>query len=127
MTDTHTYAHPCLPLILHVYKHTSWGASFIALPGAHPFYTHTETHRHTHGYRDIHTDTHAPAHPHTLTSKLDCLHKHIFLLHVYRSVSLVRIWRYTQLAYLFHQCVTSLLIRDGRIADCTVRHPGVKR
>ena len=35
--------------------------------------------------------------------------------------------RYTQLAYLFHQCATSLLSRDGRIAYCTVRHPGVER
>ena len=32
-----------------------------------------------------------------------------------------------QLAYLFHQCVKSLLSRDSRIADCTVRHPGVSR
>ena len=28
--------------------------------------------------------------------------------------------------YLFHQCATSVLSRDGRIADCTVRHPGVE-
>ena len=34
--------------------------------------------------------------------------------------------RYTQLAYLFHQCATGLS-RDSRIADCTVRHPGVER
>ena len=34
---------------------------------------------------------------------------------------------YTQLAYLFHQCATSLLSRESRIADCTVRHPGVER
>ena len=34
--------------------------------------------------------------------------------------------RYTQLAYLFHQCATSLLSRDSCIADCTVRHPGVE-
>ena len=58
---------------------------------------------------------------------LDCLHKHIFLLCVCRSVSLVRMRRYTQLAYLFHQCATNLLRRDGHIADCTVRHPGVER
>ena len=31
----------------------------------------------------------------------------------------------TQLAYLFHQCRTSLS-RDCRMADCTVRHPGVE-
>ena len=58
---------------------------------------------------------------------LDCLHKHIFLLHVYWSVFVARMRRYTQLAYLFHQCATSLLSRDSRIADCAVRHPGVER
>ena len=58
---------------------------------------------------------------------LDCLHRHIFLLHVYRSVSLTRLRRYMQLAYLFHQCAKSLLSRDSLIADCTVRHPGVER
>ena len=58
---------------------------------------------------------------------LDCLHRHIFLLHVYRGVSLARMRRYMQLAYLFHQCAKSLLNRDSRIADCTVRHPGVER
>ena len=57
---------------------------------------------------------------------LDCLHKHMFLFYVYRSISLARIRCYTQLAYLFHQCATSLLSRDGRIADCTVRQPGVE-
>ena len=50
-----------------------------------------------------------------------------FFFHVYRSVSLARMRHYTQLAYLFHQCATSLLSRDSRIADCTVRHPGVER
>ena len=46
MTDTHKYTHPCLPLILRAHKHThtSWVASFIALPGAlHDTYTHTHT------------------------------------------------------------------------------------
>ena len=32
---------------------------------------------------------------------------------------------YTQLVYLFHQCGASLLSRDGRIEDCTVRHSDV--
>ena len=32
-----------------------------------------------------------------------------------------------QLAYLFHRYAKSLLSTDGRIADCTVRHPGVER
>ena len=31
------------------------------------------------------------------------------------------------LVYLFHQYAKSLLSADGRIADCTVRHPGVER
>ena len=31
--------------------------------------------------------------------------------------------RYTQLAYLFHQCATSLLSRDSRVADYTVERP----
>ena len=57
----------------------------------------------------------------------DCLHKHIFLLCVYRSVFLARMQRYTQMAYLFHQYATRLLSRDGRIADCTVRHLSVER
>ena len=58
---------------------------------------------------------------------LDCLHRHIFLLHVYRSISLARMRSYMQLAYLFHQCAKSFLSGDSRIADCTVRHPGVER
>ena len=57
----------------------------------------------------------------------DCVAQHLFLFYVYRSVSLTRMRRYTQLAYLFNQYATSLLSRDSRIADCTVRHPGVER
>ena len=64
---------------------------------------------------------------HTHTLMPDVLHKHIFLFHVYRTVSLARMRRYTQLAYLFHQCAMSILSRDSRIADCTVRHQGVER
>ena len=64
---------------------------------------------------------------HTSIPTFDCVAQHIFLFHVYRSVSLARMRRYTQLAYLFHQCATSLLSKDSRIADCTVRHPGVER
>ena len=108
--------------------------------------THTDTLRHTH--RQTPTHAHRPhnysrarigvctgnllkddTHIHTPISVLsiDCLYRHIFILHVYRSVSFARMRRYTQLAYLFHQCPTSLLSRDGRIADCAVRHPGVQR
>ena len=63
---------------------------------------------------------------HASIPTLDCLRKHTFLSHAYRSVFLVRMQRYTQLAYSFHPCGTSLG-RDGRIADCTVRHPSVQR
>ena len=54
---------------------------------------------------------------------LDCLHKYIFLLHANSSAFLTHM----KLAYLFHQCMTSLLSRDGRVAGCTVRHLGVER
>ena len=62
-------------------------------------------------------------HPYPCLRLIACINSY----HIYMSVSLARIRRYTQLAYLFHQCATSLLSRDGRIADCTVRHPGVER
>ena len=39
---------------------------------------------------------------------LDSLRKYTFRLHAYKSVSLTRMQRYTQLAYLFHQCGASL-------------------
>ena len=66
-------------------------------------------------------------HIHTPIPTFDYIAQHIFLFHVYRSVSLARMRRYTQLEYLFHQCATSLFSRDSLIADCTVRHPGVER
>ena len=34
--------------------------------------------------------------------------------------------RYTHLAYLFQLYGTSLMSRDGRIADCTLSHPGIE-
>ena len=120
MTDTH----PCLPLILRVYNthtHTHLGRFFYST-------SRSASIRHTHTsscvLEILFTDN---THIHTPMPTLDCLHKYIFLLHVYRSVFLARMRRYMQLAYLFHQCATSLLSRDGRIADCTVRHPGVER
>ena len=64
---------------------------------------------------------------HTPRPTFDCVAQHIFLFHVYRSVFLARMRGYAQLAYLFHQCAPNLLSRDSRIADCTVRHPGVER
>ena len=86
MKITHTYTHPCLPLILHVHKHThtSRGTSLIALPGALPLHTHTQKQVCTGDLLDdgTHIQTHI-----TLAT-LDCLHKHLFLLHVYRSIPL---------------------------------------
>ena len=60
-------------------------------------------------------------------STLHCLHRHIFLFNVYRSVSLALMRHYMQLAYLFHQYAKSLLSAGSPIADCTVRHLGVER
>ena len=117
------------------YKHTHISGRFFysTSSSAYIIYTHTPTHTHTHTHMHssscvleiflmIHTHTHTHTHAHA-----DCLHKHIFLLHVYRSISLARMERYTQVAYLFQQRATSLLSRGCRIADCTVRHPGVER
>ena len=77
---------------------------------------------------DYGTHIHTPI----LISTLDCVHKHslsrgAFLFHAYRSVSISRMQRYMQLAYLFRHCRTSLLSRDGRIVDCTMRQPSVQR
>ena len=94
---------------------------------------------HTHLVRDIYSPSRSASITHTHTQvavywrcgwwwhtpipmpTLDCLHKHIFLLHVYRSFFLSRMLRYTQLGDIFHQCASSVLSRDGRIG-CTVRH-----
>ena len=92
------------------------------LPGALLLHTHTQVALY---WRFINDDTHI--HTPILMLALDCLHKRIFLLLVYRSVSLVHMRRYTQLTYLFHQWATSLLSRDGGIADCPVKYPGVER
>ena len=115
-TYTQTHTHPCLLLILRAHKHThtSRGASFIALPGA----LH-DTHTSSYELEICLMMTHTYTHPYPRLVA--------FLFHVYRSVSLARMRRCTQLAYLFHQCATSLLSRDSRIADCTVRHRGVER
>ena len=121
MPDTHTYTHSCPPVILRVHEHTHiWCAHL------QPFqecFDNTNTHKQLSTGDLVDDDTHI----HTPISTLHCLHRHIFLLHVYRSISLARMRRYMQLAYLFHQYAKTLLSTDGRIADCTVRHPGVER
>ena len=105
MADTHPYP----PLISRTRTRMHLGAHlFLALPGALALRTHTsscllEIHRVD---DDRHTFIHIPT--------LDCLHKHMFLFLAYRSVSLACMQWYTQLAYLVHQCGTSLLSRDGR-------------
>ena len=115
---------------LHTHTHTSTHTHL---------YTHTHLHTHTHTYTHTHLHTHTPTHTsscvleiclmmtHTPIPTFDCVAQHIFVFHVYRSVSLARMRSYTHLPYLYHQCATSLLSRDSRIADCTVRHPGVER
>ena len=121
-TDTHTHAHT------HAYSsscvctntHISGRASNSTSRSASITHTHRQLSTGDLVDDDTHTHTHARA---RLLFQLF----HIFLLHVYTSVSLACMRRYTQLAYLFHQCATSFLSRDGCIADCTVRHPGVQR
>ena len=55
---------------------------------------------------------------------LDCLHNHTYILWCIPLSHLQEHFSYT-LAYVFHQCGTSLPSRDSHIPDCTVRHPGV--
>ena len=119
MTDTHIHTH--MPTLEHTcaqtHSHTS-GRFFSSTPRSASWHTHT----HTSSYEleICLTMTHTPI------PTFGCVAKHIFLFHVYRRVSLARVRRYTQLAYLLHQCATSLLSRDCCIASCTVRHPGVE-
>ena len=116
---THMYTHPCPPLILRAHERTCARHLQPFQECFHYTHIHTSSCLLEFWLKITHTYTPVPM------PTLDWLHKHIFLLHVYRSVFLARMRRYTQLAYLFHQCETSRLSRDGRIADCTVRHPGV--
>ena len=57
---------------------------------------------------------------------LDCLHKHISSSRLQERFPCTHAALHVT-TYLFHQCATTLLSRDGRIADCTVRHPGAER
>ena len=123
MPDTHTYTHSYPPLILRVHEHTHLVHTFTALPGVLRWHTHTHTSSCLLEIWLMMTHIHTPI----PISTLHCLHRHIFFLHVNRSVSLACMRRYMQLAYLFHKYAKSLLSTDGRIADCTVRHPGVER
>ena len=66
----------------------------------------------------IHTHTHTHARLLAQTQ---------FLFYAYMSVSLHACSVTHNLAYLFHQYGTSLLSRDGRITDGTVRRPGEER
>ena len=96
--------------------HTSWGMPlFSTFRSALITYTHKQLSTGNLVDDDRHTSIPIPT--------LDCLYKHTFLFHACRSVSMER---FTQLAYLFLQCGTSFLSRDGRIADCTVRNLGVQ-
>ena len=114
-----TGIHTPMPTLDLTCVHTSRGRFFIALPGALLLHTHTHKQLCTGDFFNDYT------HSYICPRLIACTKT--FFFHVYRSVSLTRMPRYTQLAYLFHQCATSLLSRDGRIADCTVRHPGVER
>ena len=123
ITETRIYTYRCLPLILRVHKHTSRSAPLIAILGAIPLHTHISS-----CLQEIWlmmTDTYTPIHTHTRL--IACTNTYFsFTL---TGASLARMRRYPQLAYLFHQCATSLLCRDGSIADftMTVTHPGAER
>ena len=70
------------------------------------------------------TYTHPCSYPRLIAGTTHTL-RYAFL-HDYRSVSLARMRRYTQLAYLFLQCQRSFLSTDDCIADWTVRHQSVE-
>ena len=126
-THTHTHTHTCLPLLLRAYKHTRthFGRFFYSASTTH---THANTSSCVMEICLIMTHIHTPIPILTL----DCLHKHICLHHVYRSVFPARNRRYTQSALhatgaLISPVCDESLSRDGRTADCTARHPGVER
>ena len=127
--QTHTSIHTPIPIPTFdcVHKHINFGACFsYALSEAPPLHIHTQNRCLLETWvnmtdAQIHTRTHAGirakihialvAHSFfTLTGA--------FLLHACSDARNLRIYHY-------HQCGTSILRRDGRIADCTVRHPGV--
>ena len=119
VTDTHTPMPTLDVTCTQTRTHTFQGAPLIALLGALPLHAHTQLAVYERFSWWWHTHTHTHAHAWLLAQTY-------FLLHADRSISLACMRRYTQLAYLFHQCATSLLSRDGHIADCTVRYPSVK-
>ena len=127
MTDMHTYTRQLPRLISRAQTHIHFGGRLsLALSGAFSLHTRTSscllevwlkktTYADTHPYlRFIAcTNTHTP--------------RGAFIFHSYRIVFLTCMRHYTQLDCLFPQYGTSLLRRDCRIADCAVRHLGVRR
>ena len=106
----------------------------IGLPGALPLHTHTRTHRqvywrfgwwcHTHTHTHTHAHARLLAQTHISPSRLqECFP----FTHLY---PFTKKRKHSRLQECF-PCTTvstkSLLGRNGRIADCTVRHPGVER
>ena len=121
MPDTHTYTHSCPSLNLRVHEHTRiWCAHL------QPFQecfdnTHTQT---SSCLLEIWLMmTHTYTHPHPYPRFIACTDTYFS----FRRVSLACMRRHMQLTYLFHQYAKSLLSAEGRIADCSVRHPGVER
>ena len=138
-------------VIIATYTYTHMGLS----TGEWWWYTHVHTlmsnldlmcaRTHTHLVRAIYSPSRSDSITHTLvgvywrfgwswpTHIHTYIHAHAWLLaQTYffftftGAFFLARLRRYTQLAYLFHQFATRVLSRDGRIADYTVRHPGVE-
>ena len=127
MTDRHTHTHTPMPTVdltcAQTHSHIS-GRFFYSTPRSTSWHTHTHTHTSSYELEICLTMTHTYTHSYPRLVALQNTYfsstfTEAFLFHALR--------RYTQLAYLFHQCATSFLSRDSRIADCTKRHPGVER
>ena len=116
--DRHTHTHLCLPLILRAHF-------FYSTPRSASWHTHTHTHTQSSCVLEILMMTHAYTHTHPC-QRLIALHNTYFYF-TFPGAFLLHACGVIRNAHLFHQCVTSLLSRDSRIADCTVRHPGVER
>ena len=121
MPDRHTYTHSCPPLILCVHEHTH-----IWCVHLQPFQEcFDNTHTHTSGclleiwLMMTHTYTHL--YPRFIACT-DAYFSFMFTgaipLHACGVTCNLR---------TYYTSMRSLLSTDGRIADCTVRHPGVER
>ena len=95
-TRTHTYTHPCLPLILRAHKHSHIsGRFFYSTPRSTSWHTHTHTHNtHTHTHTSSYELEICLAMTHTYTHSYPRL---VALQNTYFSSSFTE-------AFLLHAC-----------------------